>query len=249
MTGALLLTLLANGTAALPLPDRLDIPDSYSTVLCPTEAAAQRMLAEFHRVKPAPNNYTLDTDRFFQGLRETGCKQDSPRTGSITIRTAVARRDIAVAEGTETYLLYRGTMGAAAKPVIGIVDEGGANGASRTPLAEWKEARTKDGWLDARGTDPEQGIFYRCDTPAQANAVVAAMRGQTRLPWERFKTNLKQRAAAQGCRPARQSYFVTALRERVVNDCGAECSIELTALEAIDRSGLTVGLVFDASLM
>ncbi len=249
MASTLLLALLANGAATLPLPDRLDVPESYSTVLCPSEAAARTMVAEYHRVKPAPLNHTLDTDRFFAGLRATGCTQDSPRSGSIVITAAVQRFEVPVATGKETYLLYRGTMGPERKPVIGIVDEGGANRAPRTELAEWKDVRTTDGWLDVQVHDPANTTFYRCDSAVKASAVVKAMQGMSTAASTAFQRKLKQQLSLNGCRPARESYFVTALRERAGNECGDECFVDLTALEAIDRSGLTVGLVFDGSLM
>jgi predicted nucleic acid-binding Zn ribbon protein len=246
---ALLLALLANAPTVLPLPDRVDIPDGYSTVLCPSEAAARTMLADFYRVKPAPNNHTTDTERFFLGLRQSGCVQDSPRTSAITIKAVIERKEISLARGTETNLIYRGVMGPEAKPVIGIVDEGGANRFPRTELAEWKDVRTVDGWLDARRADQDSTIFYRCETPGQAAAVVKVMKGMTKVSFAKYEASLRKQAAANGCRPARESYFVTALQDRTGNECGFECFIDLTAIEAVDRAGLPVGLVFDGSLM
>jgi hypothetical protein len=245
----IMLPLLANATALLPLPDHVDIPDGYSTTICPTEAAARTMLADYFRVKPAPNNYTTDTDRYFAGLKATGCSQDSPRDGTVIIRSVVARAEFTLARGKETYIVYRGVMGSAGKPVIGIVDEGGNNGFPRTELAGWKETHTRDGWLDSRSMDKESGILYLCPTPQSALAVVTAMKGLTKVQWQPYLAKVKQLGAAKGCRPARDRYFVAALLDNTYNDCGNECGIDLTAIEAIDRSGLKVGLVFDASEM
>jgi hypothetical protein len=246
---ALLLPLLANTAAVLPLPDRVDIRDGYSTVICPNEAAGRVMLQDYYRVKPAPNNHITDTDKYFAGLRATGCSQDTPRTGTITIQAVLARVELTLAPGKENYILYRGVMGSAAKPVIGIVDEDGNNGFARTELAQWTQTHTTDGWLDARGNDPEVGIFYRCETPELAVAVIGAMKGTTKASVPTYRARLKQQIAARSCRPARDRYFVTVLRDHTTNDCGDECTIQLTAIEAIDRSGLKVGVVYDASEM
>ncbi|HCF24994.1 MAG TPA: hypothetical protein DER67_05620 [Novosphingobium sp.] len=244
-----LLPLLASGAAALPLPDHVDIPDGFSTTICPTEAAARTMLADYYRVKPAPNNHITDTERYFAGLKATGCAQDSPRTGTIIIKTVVARVELTLADGKESYIVYRGVMGSAATPVIGIVDEGNNNGFARTELASWKESHAIDGWLDARGMDQEIAIFYRCETPELARSVVASMKVMTKAQWQPYRAKLKQVAAAKGCRPARDRYYVAALLDQTYNDCGNECGIDLIAIEATERSGLKVGLVYDASEM
>lgn len=245
----IMLPLLANAAAVLPLPDHVDIPDGFATTICPTEAAARTMLADYFRVKPAPNNHNTDTDRYFAGLKATGCSQDSLRDGTVTIRSVVARAEFTLARGKETYIVYRGVMGSAGKPVFGIVDEGGNNGFPRTELAGWKELHTRDGWLDSRSMDKESGILYLCPTPQSALAVVTAMKGLTKVQWQPYLAKVKQLGAAKGCRPARDRYFVAALLDNTYNDCGNECGIDLTAIEAIDRSGLKVGLVFDASEM
>lgn len=245
----IMLPLLANAAAVLPLPDHVDIPDGFATTICPTEAAARTMLADYFRVKPAPNNHNTDTDRYFAGLKATGCSQDSLRDGTVTIRSVVARAEFTLARGKETYIVYRGVMGSAGKPVFGIVDEGGNNGFPRTELAGWKELHTRDGWLDSRSMDKESGILYLCPTPQSALAVVTAMKGLTKVQWQPYLAKVKQLGAAKGCRPARDRYFVAALLDNTYNDCGNECGIDLTAIEAIDRSGLKVGLIFDASEM
>ena len=248
-SSTVLLPLLASGAAALPLPDHVDIPDGFATTICPTEAAARTMLADYYRVKPAPNNHITDTDRYFAGLKATGCSQDVPRTGTIIIRTVLVRTEFTLARGKETYIVYRGLMGSAATPVVGIVDEGGNNGFARTELASWKDSHTIDGWLDARGIDAEAVIFYRCESPELARSVVTAMKVMTKAQWQPYRNRLKQVAAAKGCRPARDRYYVAALLDQTYNDCGEECGIDLTAIEATERSGLKVGLVYDASLM
>lgn len=246
---AALLGLLANAAAALPLPDHVDIPEGFSTTICPTEAAALTMLSDHYRVGPAPANHTIDIPRYFAGLKTTGCSQNSPRTGAIRIQSVVARVDLAVADGTQTYIVYRGVMGSAASPVVGIVDEGGNNGYPRTALADWKQTHGTDGWLDSRKSEEGDGLFYRCETPDLARAVVTAMKGTTKAQWEPYRAKLRQEAAALGCRPARDRYYVAALLDHTRNDCGNECGIDLTAIEAIDRSGLKVGLIYDASEM
>jgi hypothetical protein len=246
---AILASLMA-GTPVQPLPDHLVIPEGQSTVICPSTDAAQTMLAQYHKVKPAPNNYTIDTDLFFAGLSGTGCSQDNPdRTGDVLMQTVINRTQIVTAGGPERYLVYRGVNQRDGKPLIGIVSEDGNNSYARTELAQFMIGRSADGWLDARSNDPETLIFYRCDTPAQASAVLGAVAGMENAPTKSFRSKLKKELSVQKCRPAQDRYFVTALRGEAGNNCGDECFIALTALEAVDRSGMGVSLIYDASLM
>jgi hypothetical protein len=239
--------MLASNTASHPLPDHVDIPDAFSTVICPDQKAAQMMLDRYYSVKAAPNNHIHDTDLFFAGLKATGCSQDSPaRKGTITIKSVHQRKLLKLADGNERVVRYSGVNSANA-PVSGIVNEDGNNAFGRTELAGWKSERTSDGWLDARAT--ENSIFFRCATPQQATAVVKAMQGQEKSALKAFMAKLEKQAAAQKCRPASDRYFVTSILALAGNACGFECYIDLTALGAVDRSGQTVGLIFDASLM
>lgn len=246
----ILATALLAGSNSLPLPDHVIIPDGQSTVICPSVEAAQMMLTQYHQVKPAPNNYNTDTDLFFEGLRATGCSQDSPeRNGDVVIQSVVRRAEFALAEGPERYILYRGVNRSDGKPLVGIVSEDGNNRYARTEVAQFMVGRSSDGWLDARGNDPETLIFYRCETAGQAAAIVSSMSGMEDLPTKSFNAKLKGQLANQKCRPAQDRYFITALRGEAGNNCGIECYIGLTALEAVDRAGVSVGLVYDSSLM
>jgi hypothetical protein len=246
----LLSLLIAAQAAALPLPDHLTIPDGHSTVICPNVAAATTMLQQHYRVKPAPNNHGIDTDAFFAGLKATGCSQDSPlRKGDVIIQSVVTRISLPMADGDERYIVYRGVNKVDGTPLTGIVSEDGNNGFARTKLAEWLVGRSSDGWLDARGNVDNGLIFYRCDTPAQAKSVVDQLKGKENAPSKGFNASLKKLASAQKCRPASDRYFVTQILSEAGNNCGFECYVSLTALGAMDRSGMAVGLVYDASLM
>lgn len=241
--------LMAAQAAALPLPDQLSIPDGHSTVICPSDGAAKTMLNDYYRVNPAPNNHVIDTDRFFQGIEATGCRQDSPlRNGEVVIQSVVVRRTLTMAGGDERYIIYRGTNKSGGAPFVGIVSEDGNNSYPRTDLANWMVGRSADGWLDARQNDGGQ-IFYRCDTPEIASAVVGSMGAATEMPYKAYETKLKKQLSVQKCRVAGDRYFVNEIRAETSNDCGMECAVLLTALEVTDRSGLKVGLVYDASLM
>jgi hypothetical protein len=147
----ILVTALLAGNSTLPLPDHLIIPDGQSTVICPSVEAAQTMLTQFHRVKPPPNNYNTDTELFFEGLRATGCSQDSPdRTGDVVIQSVIKRSEFVLAEGPERYILYRGVNRSDGKPLVGIVSEDGNNRYARSEVAQFMVGRSADGWLDAR---------------------------------------------------------------------------------------------------
>ncbi|HMS20673.1 hypothetical protein [uncultured Sphingorhabdus sp.] len=243
---ALLAFLLLAATPE-PLPEHIDIPNERSTVICPTQAAAQTMLDQYYRVKPAPNNHTIDIEHFFAGLRATGCAQDVERTGVVTILSAKSRATVELAGGSERMLRYEG-RDEAGKVLAGIVSEDGNNSFPRTDLARWLSVRSRDGWLDARG-EQSTSIFYRCSTPDNAKAVVSSLKGMEQAKEDVFSKKLATSAALQGCRPATDRYLVTALLDSAGNECGFECYVDLTALAALDRSGMQVGLVFDGALM
>ena len=230
-----------------PLPEHVDIPNEHSTVICPNQAAAQTMLNQYYRVQPAPNNHTIDIEHFFAGLRATGCSQDAERKGVVTILSAKSRATVELAGGTERILRYEG-RDEAGKAIAGIVSEDGNNSFPRTDLARWLSDRTSNGWLDARDAQTVT-TFYRCKTPEAAKSVVSGMKGMEQAKETEFSKKLARSAAQQGCRQATDRYQVTALLETAGNECGFECYIDLTALAAVDRSGLQVGLIFDGSLM
>ncbi len=248
-TGVLMAAMLAAGATPEPLPDHIDIPDEFSTVICPDQQSAKTMLDQYHSVKPAPNNHMLDIPLFFAGLNATGCAQNGPaRKGVVTIKSVQQRKKLDLAGDDGRYIRYSGTD-AAGNAVIGIVHEDANNGYPRTPLAEWLSERAVNGWLDASFDGASNFIFYRCDTPAKANAAVTATKGLENAKLAVFEQKLAKAAAQQGCRRANDRYQVTALLSTSGNDCGHECYVDLTAIAATDRSGLTVGLIFDASLM
>jgi hypothetical protein len=243
---ALLAFLLLAATPE-PLPEHVDIPNEHSTVICPNQAAAQTMLNQYYRVQPAPNNHTIDIEHFFAGLRATGCSQDAERKGVVTILSAKSRATVELAGGTERMLRYEG-RDETGKVIAGIVSEDGNNSFPRTDLARWLSDRASNGWLDARDAQTVT-TFYRCKTPEAAKSVVSGMKGMEQAKETDFSKKLARSAAQQGCRRATDRYQVTALLETAGNECGFECYIDLTALAALDRSGLQVGLIFDGSLM
>jgi hypothetical protein len=243
-----LLTLLfALQSGAQPLPDQIDIPEGHSTVICPDQPSAKLMFEQYHGVEPAPNNHIIDTDRFFEGLKATGCKQERGDAGAITIKTVLQRKELKLANSTERYVRYSG-VDASGKTVAGIVDEESNNGFARSPVAEWLVGRSEDGWIDARG-DIGNLIFYRCDTPEKADAAVKAVQGRETENDKAFLKRLEKAAAQQGCRKASDRYFILGLLSKAGNECGFECYVDLTALEARNRAGQRIGLIYDGSLM
>jgi hypothetical protein len=247
LSNVLAMLLLAK-PAALPLPDHVDIPEGHSTVICPSVEAAKTMLTSYHKVQPAPNNHGIDITLFFQGLAKTGCAQDSPsRKGDVIAQSVEYRSMLRMANEVERYIVYRGVNKSDQSPLIGIVSEDSNNGYARTELAKWMSGRTNDGWLDARGNIDQ--IFYRCANAQQANAVVTAMKAQENALYKNFNAKLHKLAAQQKCQQASDRYYVTAIFSEANNHCGDECVVSLTALEAIDRSGEKVGLIYDASLI
>lgn len=231
--------------ATLPMPQKTDVPNDLSTVICPNEAAARRMLNDFYSVKPAPNNYNTNGDAFFAGLRATGCRQDSPHSNvPITIRSVLARKTVKLARESETYMLYRG-VNAKGVAVVGIVNETVNNKHPRTDYERWLATWAPDGRLEVsaeQGSDP----VYLCPSVTAARLTVRAIpvkgNGQAK------NTAFANARKANGCRRAAPGvYRVTARYEHREILCGYECSDDWNALAATDPRGRAVALIFDGS--
>jgi hypothetical protein len=234
---------------ALPLPERTDIPDNLSWVYCPSQQAAKTMLDDYYRVQPAPNNHGLDVTHYFKGLEATGCEQ-SPKSieGTITIKQVLQRKKLDQADEDDRYIRFAG-LDKDGRAIAGLVDEDSNNKMPRTPLAEWLSTRATNGMLDARGDNSGGRLFYRCDSVDAAKATVSAASKSTKGDVTKFEGKVAKLAAQNGCRPAMDKYIVTATHNVASFDCGFECYVELTALSATDRSGVSIGLIFDASLI
>jgi len=233
-----------------PLPEQRDIPDEFSAVICENEAKTAQMLT-FYTVKPAPKNFGTDTQTFFKGLKATGCKQKSNlpnATGDIAIDHVVRRITLQFKDGPNRFIQFTGRWSDGGI-VNGIVDEDWNNRMPRTELAKWMESVGKDGSLDAR-QDISAGFtkhFYRCNSAAEARQAVKAIK-RKKVGEADVNRKVADAARQAGCRQARDRYFVVAKFENTIIDCGHECYVDLTALEAIDSAGLRAGLIFDASL-
>ena len=240
---ALMIVVAAQGVGE-PLPTKTDIPSDYSTVICPSESAARKMLDGYYGVQPAPRNYTIDNGLFFQGLEATGCTQRSPDASSvITIRQAVARRTLALARGSETYLMYRGTN-AKGVALVGIVDETGNNKHPRTDFERWLSEFIPDGRLNY--APAEMRVVYACPTVEGARAAVRAIpaKGGEKAQNAAFT----KARAANGCvQAAAGQYRISARHEERDIQCGFECEDVWNALAATNPRGRAVGLVFNGS--
>lgn len=227
-----------------PLPSKTDIPNDFSTVVCPTEAAARTMLATYYGVQPAPRNHTIDTSLFFKGLAATGCTQNSPDTKStITIQQALQRRTLTLAPGRETYLVYRGVNASGAR-VVGIVDETGNAKHPRTEYERWLAEFMPDGVLNHDPATMEK--LYLCTAVDGARAAVRAIPPKGNAA-TRNAAFAKARTA-NGCREAVAGrYKITARYENRTIACGFECEDVWNALAATDPRGRAVALIFNGS--
>lgn len=230
--------------ASEPLPAKTDIQSDFSTVICPSEAAARQMLGTYYGVQPAPRNYTLDTSLFFEGLKATGCTQSSPDAKSvITINQVLARRTLTLAGGSETHLIYRGTNVKGVR-LVGIVDETGNNVHPRNDYERWLSDFIPGGVLDYDPTTME--MVYSCPTVDGARAAVRAIPAKGK---DAVRNAAFARArAANGCRQAAAGrYKITARHENRTIECGFECEDVWNALAATDPRGRPVALIFDGS--
>ncbi len=248
----ILMQIASTGAADTALPDRTDIPSGFSSVVCEDKITARRMFDDYYKMRPAPKNFGKNTDLFFEGLKTTGCRQKSQikdrRGKNIQIEKVHQRKFFETRTKTVRYILYSGRWDDG-KSVYGIVDEGWNNRFPRTDLAEWLSQRAVDGWLKVNHSHEYQPIFYRCNSVPQARTAVKMLKSENSRSNQDFEAQIGEAAKEHGCRKAMESYFVTARHERVDRDCGHECWYEINALEAIDRSGQKVGLIYDGALM
>jgi hypothetical protein len=222
-----------------PLPRRTDIPADYSTVICPNEAQARRMLNEFY----VAGDTWFNGQAFMRGLTATGCQQLS---GPLEIRDVLARKRVISTE-TGIYLLYRATR-PSGESVFGVVHEAGNNRHGRTPQEKWLQNYSADGVVTAN-TDGR--TTYVCPTPDAAMAVIAAiplLRDSERGTKVSRQTRARDAALkANKCTRGDGKYTVSNVHNHAFISLGYESGEEWTALTALDRRGLTVGLLYDSS--
>jgi hypothetical protein len=234
--------IIATGHAAAqgePLPQRTDIREDFSTVICPSEAQARRMLREFY----VPGGPWFDGQTFMRGLGITGCQQLS---GPLEIREVVERKQV-VDTPTSVYLMYRATRPDGAS-VFGIVHEAGNNRHPRTAEERWRQNYAPDGSVTA---NTDRRTTYQCPTPEAAMAVIAAiprLRENERGTKVSRQTRARDAAlTANRCLRADGSYTVSKVHGGVFISLGYEAGQEWTALTVVDKQGRTVGLLYDSS--
>jgi hypothetical protein len=234
--------LLAGVTAQpLPLPQQRDIPDNFSTKLCPDRAAAERLLSDFYASNDPANNL-IDIPLFMRGLAETGCEQLS---GPIEIQEVIARRTLDLGWSVETHIAYRGVR-PDGSVVWGVVDETWNDRLPRTPLEAFVQQLTDGGWLPSAAewaADATQILV--CPGPAEARAVIAAMPDPLNSSESSQRRGFERARRANRCAPAPANgrYRVTAVFETNSVGCGYECGTSWTAVAAETPAGLSVGLL------
>lgn len=240
--GLMVLALLQ--TSPLPLPQKPDIPHDFSSVICPDDASARKMLDQYFSVAEAPKNHTIIIPHFFVGLKETGCTQDSPLNRStIIIKQAIARKSIQMADGKETYLLFHGVNKSGAQ-VVGIVNETEAHKHPRTDYERWISSWAPGGFIKVENSG-DNGAVYICPSATSARAAVNSIpvKGNEKVQRTAFARGLK----ARQCQPAPVGqYVVKSVYEVRDIHCGFECVDSFTALD-VQINGLRKGLIYDAS--
>lgn len=246
-----LLLMAAPAAAEMPLalPEQATIPVNFSAVICRDHASASRMLNDYVKVGSSPENQKNYTELFLQGLKDTGCQQKSQledAKGVITIAKVEQRIVQDLPTGPNRYIHFSGKW-ADGSPLVGLVDEDWNNRLPRTELAEWlSDYVSYEGWLVAEPTASLPRL-YRCADATKARKAVADTVKAKAKTTRSYEKALAKAATAQGCRAAQDRYFVIGKYEKAALDCGFECYYEYNALEAYDRSGLKVGLLFDSS--
>lgn len=214
------------------LPQQVEIAEDFGTYLCPSENAARRMAGHLQRSDIAG------------GYQATGCRARPDRSGAIRITQVLQRFRIDAFVPPQTYMLYRGTA-TDGREVIGLVSEDGNNRHPRDALGYFLRDHSRDGTITAEAHNPA----YVCpDGVAAAKAVVAlADRARSVAPAARRAASLREALAANGCSLAQGQYRVTALNQRQQAEPSLEAEEDWVALSATDRTGRTVGLLYNAA--
>jgi hypothetical protein len=231
------------GSGGFALPQKLDIPANFSTVICADEHKARSFFND--HIASNANGTDLQRERFFEGLTVTGCFQGS---GPLQIKEVLARKSVVWGQ-TLGHILYRAT-GPSGETVFGIVNEIGNNSVPRTPFEEWLSLHTQDGILMA---DLNEKLTYVCSSPQAAQAAVATL---SRAKRNGVKGNQLKRAKASafrtsGCMATQGRFRVRNVHRSIAVYFGedAESMEDWTAITALNSRSQVIGLLHNSSLL
>ena len=226
-----------------PLPTLTDVPDDFSMVHCPNEAATRAMLRDYY----VKDKDWIDIPTFFKGLEATGCKQLS---GPVEIVEVLERKSFRPGpSGIHVAFRSVGFSGnLKGDQIFGIVHEDGNNRHPRNALDRWKQTHAPDGVVTAIPADKR---VYVCPSSKAAMNVVAAIPPVRRKGMNQPLQIRAKNAAikANGCSWATGRFRVTAVHTSVFISLGDEVGEYWHALTATDERGKSVGILHDSDIM
>ena len=226
-----------------PLPTLTDVPDDFSMVHCPNEAATRAMLRDYY----VKDKDWIDIPTFFKGLEATGCKQLS---GPVEIVEVLERKSFRPGpSGIHVAFRSVGFSGnLKGDQIFGIVHEDGNNRHPRNALDRWKQTHAPDGVVTAI---PANKRVYVCPSSKAAMNVVAAIPPVRRKGMNQPLQIRAKNAAikANGCSWATGRFRVTAVHTSVFISLGDEVGEYWHALTATDERGKSVGILHDSDIM
>ena len=226
-----------------PLPTLTDVPDDFSMVHCPNEAATRAMLRDYY----VKDKDWIDIPTFFKGLEATGCKQLS---GPVEIVEVLERKSFRPGpSGIHVAFRSVGFSGnLKGDQIFGIVHEDGNNQHPRNALDRWKQTHAPDGVVTAIPADKR---VYVCPSSKAAMNVVAAIPPVRRKGMNQPLQIRAKNAAikANGCSWATGRFRVTAVHTSVFISLGDEVGEYWHALTATDERGKSVGILHDSDIM
>lgn len=226
-----------------PLPTLTDVPDDFSMVHCPNEAATRAMLRDYY----VKDKDWIDIPTFFKGLEATGCKQLS---GPVEIVEVLERKSFRPGpSGIHVAFRSVGFSGnLKGDQIFGIVHEDGNNRHPRNALDRWKQTHAPDGVVTAIPADKR---VYVCPSSKAAMNVVAAIPPVRRKGMNQPLQIRAKNAAikANGCSWATGRFRVTAVHNAVFISLGDEVGEYWHALTATDERGKSVGILHDSDIM
>lgn len=208
------------------------VPDTHSVTLCPSAESAFRMLNQYYR----PGSSIIDTNRYFEGLRATGCQQ---RAGPVLVRQIVQTRHLQFVDRREAYIAFRGEA-ATGQQVHGIVDVEAFR--QRTPLEEFLLLNGHDGRVST-----DQGTSYVCPTVDAARRVIQGTPETGRAPEAVRQRTFNTLIGSNNCTRARDDFRVTAIFERTDFEDGFE-GYSYQAVSVRSSDGAERGLLYLLSM-
>ncbi len=231
------------------LPNKTDISANFTSILCPTRAAALTMLQDYLLPGdvdyqkpvvmdlPIPGGIVFDLASFQRGLKQTSCRLAQE---PIHIQWTLARKTLVTADASKVgYLVFSGNSKLAHQwgdQRFGIVHEALNNSAPRSLFERWQLFNAPLGTFQRNANSVKDA--WVCQ---RSNSAVKLIALRKAIDQEPNDAQLKQQADAlsKQCKPA-VGQFVPI---KVLAHLAIDSTATMMAILAEDQHGKRIGLL------